>query len=127
MIGDEVQRALYEAITPVVPDARVYDRVPLKEEFPYVTIGDEQVVDDGNTCDNGWEVFSDVHVWSRANSGFQEAKLLLAAIVPAVVGIASIDGHDLISVEVENTRIFRDPDGLTSHGVISVKFIINPA
>lgn len=127
MIGEEVQRALYQALTPVVPDARVYDRVPIGASLPYVTIGDEQVVDDGNTCDNGWEVFSDVHIWSRANGGFQEAKLLVATIVPAIVGITSIDGHHLISVEVENTRIFRDPDGLTSHGVISVKFIINPA
>lgn len=124
MIGEEVQRALYEALAPV---ASVYDRVPLNAQFPYITIGDEQIVDDGNTCDEGWEVFSSVHIWSRDNSGFQEAKLLLAQAVPAIVGITSIDGHQLISVEVESTRIFRDPDGLTSHGVVSAKFIINPA
>jgi hypothetical protein len=127
MIGTEVQRAIFDALKVVVPGARVYDNVPADAVFPYVTIGDEQTLDAGNACGDGWETYADVDVWSRANSGFDEVKELTATVVTALAGIAEIQGHDLIAVEVESTRTFRDPDGKTSHSAISVKFTINPA
>lgn len=128
MIGTEFQTAIYDALTagPSIASGRVYDRVPANPTFPYVAIGDEQIVDDGNTCDDGWEVFEDVHVWSRA-SGFPETKGLIQAIVPRLAAINAVPGFTVIAVEVENTRVFRDPDGLTSHGVISMRFVITPA
>jgi hypothetical protein len=128
MIGTQVQKAIHDALkaAPAIAGGRVYDHVPDGADFPYIEIGDEQIVDDGNTCDDGWEVFADVHVWSRS-VGYPETKTLIASIVPRLVGITSIAGYTLIAVEVENTRVFRDPDGLTSHGVISVRFVITPA
>lgn len=133
MIGTQVQKAIYDALTdsPAIAGGRVYDHVPrangeVTAEFPYIEIGDEQIIDDGNTCDDGWEVVADVHVWSRA-VGYPEAKSLIASIAPRLVGITSIADHTLIAVEVENTHVFRDPDGLTSHGVISVRFVVTPA
>src|SRR5690606_34227972 len=75
MIGPELQKAIYDALktVPAVAGGRVYDSVPSNAEFPYVTIGGEQTVDDGNSCEDGWEVFTDVHVWSR-KPGFPECK-----------------------------------------------------
>lgn len=133
MIGAKVQKAIHDALkaAPAVAGGRVYDHVPrangeVTATFPYVEIGGEQIIDDGNTCDDGWEVFADVHVWSRA-VGYPETKGLIATIVPRLVGINSISGFTVIAAEVENTRVMRDPDGLTSHGVISVRFVITPA
>lgn len=128
MIGDEVQTAIFEALTasPAIAEGRVYDSVPEGAQFPYLTIGDEQVSDDGNACDDGWEVYADVHVWSRS-VGFPEAKALIAAAVSRLTAIDAIAGKTLISVALDGTRIFRDPDGETSHGVITVRFVITPA
>lgn len=128
MIGTQIQKAIHDALkaAPSVAGGRVYDHVPEGAAFPYVEIGDEQILDDGNTCDDGWEVFADVHVWSRS-VGYPETKGLIAAIVPRLVRITAITGFTVIAVEVENTRVFRDPDGSTSHGVISVRFVITPA
>jgi hypothetical protein len=128
MIGPEVQIAVYQALMtdPPVAGGRVYDRVPAKPDFPYVSIGDEQTIDDGNSCDDGWEVYPDIHVWSR-QVGHVEAKQLMAAIVPRLKAITSVDGHTVISVSFEGTRVFTDPDGLTTHGVVTPKFIITPA
>lgn len=128
MIGPEVQKAIVDAlmVDPPVAGGRIYDRVPEAPVFPYVSIGDEQVIDDGNSCDDGWEVYPDVHVWSRA-VGRVEAKQLIAAIVPRLIALTAIDDHALVSVNLETSRIFSDPDGLTAHGVATFKLIINPA
>jgi len=128
MIGAEIQKAIHDAlkVSPAIAGGRIYDRVPENPTYPYIGIGDEQTLDDGNACDDGWEVFADVHVWSQA-VGFPEAKGLVAAIVPRLVAISAVPGFTVIAAEVENTRVFRDPDGLTSRGVISVRFVINPA
>jgi hypothetical protein len=128
MIGPEVQKAVFDALmqAPALAAGRVFDRVPELPDFPYVSFGSEQVLDDGNTCDDGWEVFSDIHVWSRA-VGYVEAKQLVADVVDRINTISAIGGHALISVVVEDTRMLRDPDGLTSHGIVAAKFIITPA
>lgn len=128
MIGDEIQTAIFEALTasPAIADGRVYDDVPEGAQFPYLAIGNEQVTDDGNACGDGWQVYADVHVWSRS-VGFPEAKALTAAAVPRLTAIAAIAGKTLIAVSLDGTRIFRDPDGETSHGVITIRFVITPA
>jgi hypothetical protein len=129
MIGPQLQGAIYSALTTAnVASGRVYDRVPKDPTFPYVTIGDEQVIDDGNTCQDGWEVDPDVHCWSRpANGSKAEVKELAAAVVTAVTGIASITSFSLVSITHETTRVFRDPDGLTEHAVVSFRALIDPA
>lgn len=128
MIGPEVQKAIYDALTaaPPVAGGRVYDAVPESAVFPYVTIGGEQIVADGNTCGDGWEVYADVHVWSR-KPGFPEAKGIAAAAADRVTAITSIAGYSMVDVEFQDQRALRDPDGLTSHIVISFRFIIDQA
>lgn len=128
MISTEVQQAIYDALTatPAVAGGRVYDTVPDNAIFPYVSIGQEQVVGDGNACGDGWEVHADVHVWSR-KPGFPEAKGIAAAAVERVTAIASLSGVRVVQVEFQDQRALRDPDGLTSHVVISFRFLIDQA
>ena len=132
MLGSQLQTAIYSALTnasPSIAGGRVYDRVPGSPTFPYISIGDEQVIDDGNTCDDGWEVFPDVHIWSRSTAGSKlEIKGIIAQVVPAVVGISSISGSfTVIAAQLETARTFRDPDGLTEHAVCSFRFVIIPS
>lgn len=128
MIDTQVQKAIFDALkaTPAVAGGNVFDIVPAGDPFPRVTIGEEQIVADGNSCGDGWEVFADVHVWSR-QVGFPEAKTIAAAAVQRVGAIASIAGYALVSVEFQGQRTLRDPDGLTSHIVCSFVFIIDQA
>lgn len=129
MIDDGVQKAIYTALTTAgVAGGRIYDQVPEKALFPYVTIGDEQVIDDSNDCAESWDVFSDIHVWSRPDSGSKgELKRAMKAVSVAVLAIDSVPGWTLISVKPETSRTLRDPDGKTEHGVLTFRFIIDPA
>jgi hypothetical protein len=128
MIGPEVQKAIFDALkaSPALAGGRVYDSVPANAEFPYVSIGEEQIVGDGNSCGDGWEIFADVHVWSR-KPGFPEAKGIAATVVDRVTAVTSVSGFAVIEVEFQDMRALRDTDGLTSHIVCSFRFIIDPA
>lgn len=128
MIGTAVQKAIYDALmaAPAVAGGNNFDSVPSSDPFPRTTIGEEQVLEDGNSCDDGWEVLTDTHVWSR-KPGFGEVKTLAALVRQRINAITSVTGYTLISVEVEDTRFLRDPDGITSHGIISARWLIGPA
>lgn len=130
MIGPELQQAIYAALVaaPAICDGRVYDRVPDEPVFPYLTIGDEQAIDDGNSCEDAWEVFADAHVWSRPESTSKvEAKTIGAAVVDRLVTELVVAGFRVVFAALESYRTLRDPDGLTEHVIITVKYSLQPA
>ena len=128
MIGPGLQKAIVDALkaSPAVAGGNVYDRVPSSDPYPRLTVGDEQTIDNGNTCSDGWEIYTDVHVWSRA-VGRVEAKQIMAVAVPRLLAIASLTGFRILATELDAHRIFTEPDGLTTHGVITIRFVIDPA
>ena len=130
MIAGELQKAIFAALTaaPALASGNVFDQVPEGDPFPRITIGDEQVIDDSTTCQDGWEVSTDVHCWSRPETGSKlEVKQLAADVVARITAISIIAGLSLVSLTHETTRVFRDPDGLTEHAVVTFRALIDPA
>lgn len=129
MLGAQLQKAIFDALTGGnICAGRIYDQVPAEPIYPYVTIGDEQAIDDGNSCGDSWEVFADLHVWSRSATGSKaELKTIMAALVPLVAVPLVVADHIVVGADLQNTRSFRDPDGLTEHGVVNVRYLIDPA
>lgn len=127
MIGPAFQKAIFDRLKAAnVAGGRIYDRVPAKVEFPYVTISDEQIVDFGDGCaEDMVEVFVDIHVWSRA-VGRVEAKTVGAAIRFSLKNSLSVEGFAVILHEFQTARSFLDADGLTSHAVLTYRFVLQP-
>lgn len=126
MIGPQVQAAIYTALTGAnVCEGRVYDQVPPEPVFPYLTIGDEQLIDDSDQCTDAADVIADIHAWSRPADGSKaEVKTIAAQAVAALKTIAAIAGFELVSVQHETTRVMRDPDGKTEHAVVTFRFVL---
>lgn len=123
MIGAELQKEIFTALEAVLPNS-VFDNPPEKPVFPYITIGDEQTLDDGNSCSNGWEIFTDVHIWSRPEKGSKkEVKDLRAQVFQAVLTITEAGGQKFVAVSLDSSRVLRDPDGLTEHAVLTFRFL----
>jgi hypothetical protein len=102
---------------------RVFDRVPKDPTFPYVTIGKDELVPIGDECHDLAEVFAHVHVWSRA-PGAVEAKQI-AALVAAILDVdLAVTGHTVRQRDVRSTRVMSDPDGLTTHAIVTVRYIL---
>lgn len=130
MIGSALQKAIFAKLNEVtaIAGGRIYDQVPASPTFPYITIGDEQVVDDGNACDDGWEVFPAVHVWSRPATGSKaEVKDLLASVVSRLNTALTVTGFTVVINAFESSRVLRDPDGLTEHAVVTFRYVLQPA
>jgi hypothetical protein len=129
-----LQRAVYDvlrasaALKSLISDpVRVYDRVPINAAKPYLTFtGDEQTVDDGNSCGDAWECFVNVHVWSDA-VGMPQAKQIAGAVRDALANSISVDDFVVVEGLHVTSRFLKDPDPLITHGVITFRYLIDPA
>lgn len=107
---------------------RVLDRVPANVVFPYIEIGDFQTVDDGAQCHDGVEVYATLHIWSRA-VGQVEAKTIAGAVRGSLHEAALDLGSawQFIEIAHQDTRHLKDPDGVTSHSVITFRALVASA
>lgn len=125
------------AVISIVPEARIVDDIPAPpgsapsdDFFPYVVIGDDQVVPDRGDRYDGREVTVTIETFSRG-PGFFETKALQDAIENAVTfpggEPVSLGGeHRLILLDLESARRLREPDGITRHGVQTFRALTEP-
>ena len=110
---------------------RVYDKVVPAPAYPYARIGDDQAVGDSNSCADGWEVYVTVHVFANdAQAPRPQVKLVCNAIGQALGNFASLPaptGFQVTDVELVQSRTFMEDDGLTAHGVMSFRYLVNDA
>lgn len=106
------------AVTNLISD-RVFDHVPEDADFPYVTVGEGDETSDDVDCIDGFEISLDIDVWSR-EVGFPEAKMISDALRHALKSSAlTLVTNALVYFRHRQTRFIRDPDGLTSHAVLT--------
>lgn len=122
-----LQGAVNVRVRAAVPavSGRVLDRVPAEVVFPYVELGEFQTLDDGASCIDAVEIFATLHVWSRA-VGQVECKAI-AGTVRAALHEAELDlGPEFQFLEIAHreTRHLKDPDGLTSHAVVTFRSLV---
>jgi len=122
-----VARLRADASLTALVAGRVYDAPPVNPTFPYVTLGEADVLVQRADSYDGSEVSMAVHGWSRA-VGFPEVKRIAAAIRASLheAPLVLADGERLVDVEVTDNRALRDPDGLSSHAVVSVRAFTEP-
>lgn len=131
--AEALQRAIYAALQAsadlqalIGEEARVYDRVPDKPVFPYVTIGDDEVLPDGNDCSpHSSQCFATIHVWAR-KGGKPLCKRVAGAVIDALTDEFPIEGQVLSEHGCDSARYFRDQDGLTERGVLTFRFLLDP-
>lgn len=129
----ELQAAVYAALSAALgTDAAVYDRIPadtsgkIIAKFPYVHIGEDHIVSDADQCFDASEAYATVHVWSRA-VGKVEAKELMARVCLALDVLLVLPGFDVVTRTVsDGPRHLTDPDGLTSHSVVTFCYRLAP-
>lgn len=102
----------------------VYDRVPTDPfgtKTAYITLGATDGVEDDADCISGLEINTTIHCWSRA-VGAVECKRLVDLVRRKLHRASlSLSDNALVEVWVENTRVFLDTDGLTTHGIVQVR------
>ncbi|MCV9997679.1 DUF3168 domain-containing protein [Pararhizobium sp. YC-54] len=117
---------LTEDVVALVPAASILDRNQRPNPRPSVIIGEGQSVDEGESIGRALtRVYADLHVWVKEPST-EVSKAIAGAIRNAVrIGrFAGVDGFHFADCRIANTRFLRDPDGETSHAVVTVEAIV---
>lgn len=108
-------------------NGRVYDAVPAEQKritdtgagWPYISVGEGDETSNDADCIDGFEISLDIDVWSRA-VGFPEAKRISDEIRNAINSADLVlPTNALVEFRHRQTRFLRDPDGLTSHAVMT--------
>lgn len=102
---------------------RVYDRAPDGVVFPYIALGEVSAVPWDAQALRGWDALWQVDVWSR-RPGRVEARDIMAAVGSALHWHAlALDGGALVMCRMQDMRDIADPDGVTTHGIVTVRIV----
>ena len=120
------RKALKATIDAASLGATVYDGQPANATFPLIEIGESDSTPDDADCINGYEITMRVHVWGRDQGKMHPTELLLDQVYDAVheVALSLDDPYACVNCRVGLTRVFMDPDGITTHGVLEVTGLI---
>lgn len=116
----------FAALTALVPAAAILDRHARPAPDPSIILGEGQVVDDGALVRRGSStVYLDLHVWKK-ETGTAGVKAIVAEIKAALdAGRLLLDaGWSCADCLVSSRRYLRDPDGVTSHAVVTLQATI---
>jgi len=105
---------------------KIYDEPPRDAALPYVTLGEDVVVDGSTATEQGDEHALTLHVWSR-QGGHREAHLIAGAVLEALSEAAlTLDGHYLANLRFIVADIRREADGRTDHGIVRLRALTEP-
>lgn len=108
------------AVTALVPATAIFDRNARPEVFPCVLIGEGQVLAPLGMARERHELYFDVHLWTN-ETGLVAVKQIAGAIREALADMSRLlDNHRLADFYIQQSRFMRDPDGVHSHGVMTL-------
>ena len=96
---------------------------PPATAYPYLHIADADKIADDVSCADGKEIYFSIHSWSR-HRGKKEITLIMSAIHTALHAQSlTVAGLSSCLAFVTFERLLDDPDGLTRHGVTTLKLL----
>lgn len=105
---------------------RVYDIPPPSPTFPYISIGPDNTLPSRADCYDGKEIHQQIDVWSRQPNSREATQIIEAATSALNDAALSLPGFRLVDIYFERAQTLRDPDGLTSHGVLLIQALTEP-
>lgn len=114
------------ALLSLLGGARVYDDVPEREQFPYITFGHSVERDFSTGSDGASEHTLTLHVWSRARGRKEALSILQAARAALHDNVLTLEGHRLVNLRHEFSDARRENDGESFHATMRFRAITEP-
>jgi hypothetical protein len=113
------------AVTNLVPATSVLDINQRPAPSPSIIIGEGQAVEGERIDRQDQRLFMDIHCWKR-EGGLIGVKAIAGAIRSALhsAHLTLDSGFQCADCRVSSMRFLRDPDGETSHAVVTVEALV---
>jgi len=108
-----------------VTGREVYDDLPQNASMPYIVAGEIEGREWSDKFQPGQEVTSSIHVWSNY-PGRKEAGEIMDEILSALTSspLTLEGGFRAVVSTLELSEIIVDIDGVTRHGILKIKYLI---
>lgn len=121
LVLHEAQIVRIEAYT----DYKIFDANPENEPYPYFAMGEMTARNWSDKFEDGQEVYSTIHIWSQYRGRKevdQMADILEQALTSSPLELgpnfeAALDRFDSYNLII-------DIDGITRHGIVRMKYLI---
>lgn len=112
------------AVTALIPADNIVDANGRPEIFPRVNMGEDQELPADDVVGRYTRLLSTMHVWVQ-EPGLEGAKTIAGAIRKALIlQTWTQNGFSCLDTRLQSARYLRDPNGQTSHGVITFQALI---
>jgi len=125
----DLQTAIHSALinhaglTTALGGPNVFDDVPQRTRFPYVTTGDIETRDWDTQTSIGHEHIITLHIWSD-HRGRKEAQTIIGEIDDALDDQAlALQDHNLINLHAVFWSALRDLEGKVYHGIVRLRAV----
>lgn len=114
------------AVTDLVPAAAILDRNARPNPDPAIIIGEDQTTDESRIARNVVRVYSTLHIWKK-EPGLVGVKAIAGAIGSAIKPSRLVleTGYHCGDCYVSGERFLRDPDGETSHAIVTIETLVS--
>jgi hypothetical protein len=95
------------------------------ETFPRIILGEDQELPTSDIVDRYTTLSATMHIWVR-ETGLMTTKIIARHMRRILAGQPpwTLNGYRCIDTRLQMVRYLRDPDGETSHGVITFQATI---
>ena len=108
----------------LVPADYVLDANGRPDTDPRVILGEDQELPGDDVVGRYTELYATMHVWSK-EPGVKRAKLIVSAMRRVLNGQRWNDGsYRCLDTRFQSARFLRDPDGESTHGVVTFKAVL---
>lgn len=129
----ELQKAIFKALkqngalTGLLGGDKIFDQVPPKTTFPYVTFGRTSLYDWSTGTESGTEQLFTLHIWSRATGKKEALDIMEACKACLHDGALVLEGHHMVNMRLEFAEARYDENLLVHHGLLRFRALTEPA
>ena len=102
----------------------VIDRGGRPEVFPCIVIGQAHTIFPDYFDTFSISTIADLHIWTKEDDLVSVKSIAGFAREALWRGPWTVEGHRCVNIRIEQARFMRDPDGVHSHGVMTVTAIL---
>ena len=114
------------ALTELLGGPKVFDHVPEKARFPYLTFGRTTVVDWSTGSEDGAEHLLTLHVWGRGGGKAETYEIMNQVTNKLHDAHLPVTGHTLVNLQLQFAEARQEPESTTYHGILRFRAVTEP-